>query len=119
MLVRDVGKADADLIPSYFSENSGAAGVRRSLERLRDLAAREGFHAIVFGPMEPHSVALCREVGLPYYNTIEKIPAGTWPKEWAVHWMHPRAGGYRLIAEHLVAEFERLGWIRKGAAAGG
>lgn len=119
VLVRDVDKADADLVPSYFRENSGPEGVRRTLARLRDLAAREGFHAIVFGPLEPQSEAVCRAVGIPYYNTLEKIPAGTWPAEWAVHFMHPRAGGYRLIAEHLVAEFERRGWIRPGTAAVG
>jgi lysophospholipase L1-like esterase len=112
--VKDARKAEADLVPSYFRKNSGLVGVRRSLARLRKLAAREGFRAIVFGPLAPRSVAICREVGIPYYNTLEKIPAGTWPKEWAVHFIHPRAEGYRLLARHLVAEFERLGWIRPG-----
>jgi hypothetical protein len=86
-------------------------GVRRSLARLGELGRKEGFHAIVMGPMTPGTVAIIAEAGLPCYNTYERLPAGTWPVEWYVHFMHPRTGGHRLLAESLAAEFERLGWL--------
>jgi len=111
--VNDLSHVDKSLVPAFFRENSGTEGVRRSLARLRELAAKEGFHAIVFGPLEPDSVAILAAVGLPYYNTLEKLPVGTWPEEWYVHFMHPRKGGHHLLAESLASEFDRLGWLKR------
>lgn len=111
--VNDLSHVDKSLVPEFFRENSGTEGVRRSLARLRELAAKEGFHAIVFGPINPDTVTIVAEAGLPYYNTLEKLPVGTWPEEWYVHFMHPRAGGHRLLAQSLAAEFDRLGWLAR------
>jgi len=109
--VSDLSHADKNLVPDFFRQNSGAEGVRRSFARLGELARKEGFHAIVMGPMNPATVAIVAEAGLPSYNTYEKLPAGTWPVEWYVHFMHPRKGGHHLLAESLAAEFDRLGWL--------
>ena len=111
MQINDLSHADRKLIPEFFRENSGAEGVRRSLTRLRELAAKEGFHTIIFGPFKPGTVAIIAEVGLLSFNTYKKLPKGTWPPEYNVHFMHPSAGGHRLLAQSLAAEFERQGWL--------
>jgi len=109
--IKDLSHADRKRIPGFFRENSGVEGVRRSLQRLRELAAKEGFHVLVLGPLKKGSEALVAEVGLPSYNTYQKLPKGTWPAEYNVHFMHPAAGGHRLLAESLAGEFERRGWL--------
>lgn len=109
--INDLSHVDRKLIPEFFRENSGTAGVRRSLSRLRELAAKEGFHVIVFGPLKKASSSIVDEVGLFAYNTYTKLPKGTWPAEYNVHFMHPGAGGHRLLAQSLAAEFERQGWL--------
>jgi lysophospholipase L1-like esterase len=109
--INDLSHADREHIPEFFRENSGVKGVRQSLLRLRELAAKEGFHVVVFGPLKKGSEAMVAEVGLPAYNTYEKLPKGTWPAEYNVHFMHPAAGGHRLLAQSLAGEFERRGWL--------
>ena len=109
--INDLSHADRTHIPEFFRENSGVEGVRRSLLRLRELAAKEGFHVLFLGPLKTRSDALVAEVGLPAYNTYQKLPKGTWPAEYNVHFIHPAAGGHRLLAESLAGEFERRGWL--------
>ena len=109
--VNDLSHADKSRVPDFFHENSGPAGVRRSFERLRDLAAQQDFHVIVMGPIKPPGVKILDEVGLTYYNTAVRLPVGTWPEEWYVHFMHPRKGGHHLLAQSLEKEFDRLGWL--------
>ena len=109
--IKDLSHADRTNIPEFFRENSGVEGVRRSLLRLRDLAAKEGFQVLVLGPLKQRSEAIVAEAGLPAYNTYQKLPKGTWPEAYNVHFMHPAAGGHRLLAESLAEEFERRGWL--------
>ncbi len=109
--VTDLSHADRKRVPDFFRENSGTEGVRRSLVRLHELAAQEGFHVLVFGALKKDYEAIVAEAGLPAYNTYQKLPKGTWPAEYNVHFMHPAAGGHRLLAESLAGEFERRGWL--------
>ncbi len=81
----------------------------RDLVRLREA---HGFRVLLFGPMDPHVTAICRELAIPYFNTYEKVDASRYPAEWNVHFMHPRPDGHRVLGEHLAAELDRLGWLK-------
>jgi hypothetical protein len=111
--VNDLGHADKSRVPDFFHENSGPEGVRRSFGRLRELAKERGFHVIVMGPMKPNAEKIVADAGLTFYNTAVRLPVGTWPEEWYVHFMHPRKGGHHLLAESLASEFDKLGWLTK------
>lgn len=95
-------------------------GVRRALELMRDLCRTHGCHLLVFGPLGREVLQLCRETGVDYYNTFEKIAADKYPAEYAVHYMHPRPEGHRVLAEHLARELADRGWLqpRPAVAAG-
>ncbi|MCX6997475.1 MAG: SGNH/GDSL hydrolase family protein, partial [Kiritimatiellaeota bacterium] len=102
---------DPKRVPAYILDHSGPQGVRLALQRLKDLSAREGFHALVYGPMEQAAVDICQKVGVPYYNTYDKIPADQYPSGYIIYFMHPAPGGHRVIAEHLETEFRLRGWL--------
>ena len=55
---------------------------------------------------------LCRETGVDYYNTCEKIPVGKYPDNYAIHFMHPAPAGHRVLAEHLERELAERGWLK-------
>jgi hypothetical protein len=83
------------------------------MAELKKLADANGFNLLVFGPFErPEGLRICKVAGLATYNTVEKVDAGKYPKEWAVHFMHPRAEGHRVLAEHLEQELDRRGWLK-------
>jgi len=92
-------------------DGMGTEGVRRAFTRLRDLGDKHGFHILVFGPKDEVTVALCRELGLPYSNTHAEIPADSVPDEFNVHHMHPSPQGHAVLAEHLTRELLRRGWL--------
>lgn len=109
--VTDQRDFERERIPTFFRESGEIEGVRRAFEDLKGLAARHGFKVVVFGRMRDEAVEILREVGLPYFNTKERIPVGKYPEDYYVYFMHPRPGGHRALAEELTAELERLGWI--------
>ena len=85
--------------------------VTAALRELVRLQQQHRFRTLVFGPMDAQIVAICRELGLPYYNTLEKVDATKYPSEWSLHLMHPRPEGHAVLAEHLERELDRLGWL--------
>jgi lysophospholipase L1-like esterase len=89
----------------------GEEGVRQSLRRLQGLSETHGFRVLVFGPMDDAAVAICKDVGLPCFNTYARIPVDAVPAEHRVHHMHPTAEGHAVLAEYLQAELDRLGWL--------
>jgi len=106
----------AKVIDSVVS-GTAREGVRRALRELKELGKQYDFRILVFGPMGEVVCGLCREVGLPYFNTREKVPADKYPADYAVHFMHPRPGGHRVLAEHMERELEARGWLRPRTAA--
>lgn len=94
--------------PSIFS-GTGRIGVRHALVELGRLADAHGFHALVFGPMEPWVEDICREIGIDFFNTLT-IPAARHP-EALIHHMHPDEAGHEVLAEHLERALERHGWL--------
>jgi lysophospholipase L1-like esterase len=88
-----------------------AGEVKAALRELAQLRQRHGFQVLVFGPMDRRIAAICQELGLTYYNTLEKVDASRYPADWALHLMHPRPEGHAVLAEHLERELDRLGWL--------
>ena len=94
------------------------APVAAALRELSALSREHGFKVLVFGPMDDQVIGLCRQMKIDCFNTLAKVDASAYPAEWAVHFMHPRPEGHRVLAEHLARELERLGWLtpaRNGA----
>ena len=100
-----------DVLPE-ITGGTDAGGVRRALQDLRQLSQAHDFRLLVFGPLGREILELCREVGVEYYNTIEKIPDGTYPDDYALHFMHPAPEGHRVLAEHLERELAARGWLQ-------
>lgn len=86
-------------------------GVTEALKDFKKLSETQPFHLLVFGPMDERVMGICRELGIEYCNTYEHIAPDRYPPEWAVHFMHPRAQGHRVLAEHLEQELEKRGWL--------
>jgi len=101
---------EKDVMPE-ITGGTDVAGVRRALQDMRELSRTHDFHLLIFGPLGPEILRLCREVGVDYYNTFEKIPGGIYPDDFAIHFMHPRPGGHRVLAEYLERELAERGWL--------
>ncbi len=99
-------KVDPDML-----SGTEAAGLRQAFSELKQLGDERGFRVLVFGPLGQGVRELLKGLGLPYYNTRAHVDAGRYPPEWKVHFMHPSAEGHRVLAEHLAAELDRLGWL--------
>ncbi len=105
------GELDPKLVDPVLIEHTGVPGVTKALTQIRDLGREKSFHLLIFGPMQPTAVEVCRSLGLDYFNTYEKVDASKYPPDYNVHFMHPGPGGHRILAEHLQAELERRGWL--------
>ena len=97
---------------SEIRSGADGGGVRHALQAIVKLSQQHGFHLLVFGPMGKEILQLCRETGVLYYNTYERIPDGQYPEEYAVHFMHPHPEGHRVLAEHLERELAGRGWLK-------
>ena len=95
-------------------EGIGFEGVRRAFARLADLRREHGFDLLVFGPMAVWVTQICRDLDLPYYNTLEEIPPGRYPEEYNIHGLHPRKAGHRVLAKHLEQVLTRERLLREG-----
>lgn len=114
LLAPEVYKAnevDRSLIDPALLAYTGVDGVRKAFGELKELARMNSFHVLVFGPMRREAVEICRELGIDYFNTKEKIDKRKYPSNYAVHFMHPGPGGHGVLAENLQAELVRLGWM--------
>ncbi len=98
-------------VASDVIANTGSDGVRRALSKLKALGGEFGFKVLLFGTMSERAVDICREIDLPFYNVREEIPEGTYPEEYALYFMHPRAPGHRILSERLERHLLDLGWL--------
>jgi hypothetical protein len=106
--MRDYSDAN---IPDHFKEGTDISGVKRCFYELMALSRTHGFKVLVFGPMQREAVDICKEVGVPYYNTHERIPENRYPQEYLVHFMHPSPAGHKVLAEHMEQELRSRGWL--------
>jgi hypothetical protein len=108
---RDQREFDRNKVTPEITAGTDREGVRRALAELKNLGKNHNFKVLVFGPMNAAIRDLCTSAGIPCYNTNEKIPAGKYPAEYAIHYMHPRPGGHRVLAEHLEQDLSARGWL--------
>lgn len=106
------GKVDLEQVPDSVKTGMFAEGVTKAMEQLRDLGKEHGFKVLVFGPMKDEVRAIVKKVGLDYCSTLEKIGEKQYPPEWAVHQMHPRIEGHKVLGELLAKELADRGWLK-------
>ncbi|MBN1270274.1 MAG: hypothetical protein JXB04_11855 [Kiritimatiellae bacterium] len=109
--VRKARDIERDLIDPEVLDYTGSEGVRRALTELRELGKENGFQVLLVGPMGKRIVRACEELDIACLNTLTEIKAEDYPKDYAVHFMHPRPGGHRVIAEHLERFLDQKGWL--------
>lgn len=112
--VRKGSQIEKDYMDPAVLEHTGEEGVRNSFLRLKKMGEREGFRILVAGPMYHEIVDILREIDLPFLNFYKAMPADEYPEEYAIHFMHPRPGGHRVIAEHLEQFLDEAGWLTGG-----
>ncbi|MDP8219390.1 MAG: hypothetical protein P9M03_11770 [Candidatus Theseobacter exili] len=111
--IMKVSELDSEFINPEIIDYTGPEGVKKSLLKLKQLGKEYRFKIIVFGAMKPVIIAICKAVNLDYYNILEEIPYDTYPREYEVYYMHPRAEGHRVLAEHLEKKLKTKGWLKK------
>lgn len=107
------GKVDLEQVPDSVKTGMYAEGVAKALEELKRLGTEHGFKILVFGPMKAEVTGIVKKVGLDYCNTLEKIGNTQYPADWAVHNMHPRQEGHRVLGELLAKELAERGWLQQ------
>ncbi len=105
------GEVDPRYADPAALAGAGEDGVRKALAELRRLGREHGFRVLVFGAMGQAARALCAAAGVDYVNTRQAIPAGRYPAEFRVHYMHPTVEGYRVLADVLEDALDRRGWL--------
>lgn len=109
---RELRKYDAkDVLPEIAS-GTNIEGVRQAMHELKLLSSQYGFRLLVFGPMDGNCVKICQAEAIPYFNTRERIPGDKYPKEYAVHFMHPTKGGHAVLAKELEEYLDKQGWLK-------
>lgn len=98
-------------IPDHFKDGIDVSGVKQCFAELMELSRKHRFKVLIFGPMQREAVELCKEVGIPYYNTHERIAVTRYPPEYKVHFMHPSPAGHKVLAEHIEKELRSRGWL--------
>lgn len=109
--IKDLRSFQREKVSPDILSGTETEGLRRAFTDLKSMRDQHGFQLLVFGPMGRAVRELIAEVGLPVYNTREMVDRSAYPKEWAVHFMHPTEDGHRVLGEHLAAELKRLGWL--------
>lgn len=109
--IRSLRDYDREKVVDEIKDNAGMDGVRRALARLQEMSREHSFRLIVLGPLKSNIREILNELGIEYFNTVEKINAADYPKEYAVHFMHPRPGGHAVIAEKFAEDLDRRGWL--------
>lgn len=110
--VRKGSLVEDGLVDPGVLEHTGREGVKKSFARLKRMGEEKGFRIVVVGTIKKAAQNILEGMEIPYYNLRKEIPAGRYPKEYAVHFMHPRAEGHRVIAEHLEEFLDRSGWLQ-------
>lgn len=102
---------DKKRVPEHFRNGTDIDGVTAAFRELQALGRERGFHILVMGPMQKEAHQICTRLGIPCYNTWDRISEKAYPGSYKVHFMHPRAGGHRVLAECLEREMVAQGWL--------
>lgn len=110
--VQTYNDLDHEWVDPAVLDGAGKEGVKKALLELRDLGAEHGFKTLLFGAMNRDIVHICKEIELNYLNIFEAIPKDTYPDEYGLYFMHPRAKGHAVLARHLEYYLRTNKWIR-------
>jgi hypothetical protein len=109
---KGLGRLDQEQMRADIRAGVDVGGVQAAFRRLLDLARENGFEILVFGAIAPEACAIFDRLGMPYLDLHATIPRDRYPAEWAVHFVHPRPPGHRVLAGYLERELIRRGWIK-------
>lgn len=98
-------------VPEHFKGGIDVSGVKQCFAEILELSRTHRFNVLVFGPMQREAVEICKELGVPYYNTHERISRSQYPEKYLVHFMHPAPEGHQVLAEHIEKELRSRGWL--------
>ncbi len=102
---------DEGKVPEGLRQGVDIKGVRDSFMELMALGRKHGFKVVVMGPMGKEPPVIFKEIGIPFYNTFERIDAKKYPEDYLVFFMHPAAAGHRVLAEYLEQDLRDRGWL--------
>lgn len=109
--VGDQRQYDKRRVPAHFRNGTDIKGVTTAFRELQALGQERGFRILVMGPMQMEAHRICDRLSIPCYNTWDRIPKNAYPKDYMVHFMHPRASGHRVLAGCLEQELMTRGWL--------
>jgi hypothetical protein len=109
--IHDQRQYDETKIPASVRQGVDIEGVRTSFLDLMALGKEHGFKVVVMGPMGRYAPDIFKEIGIPFYNTHDRIDGSKYPEDYNVFFMHPAAGGHRVLAETLEADLRSRGWL--------
>lgn len=109
--INDQRAYDKDKIPDVLKQGVDIDGVRSSFLKLMALGKQHGFKVVVMGPMGKEPPEIFKGIGIPFYNTHDRIPDGTYPDSYLIYHMHPSAEGHRVLAEVLEKDLRTRGWL--------
>ncbi|OGV46546.1 MAG: hypothetical protein A2X46_06325 [Lentisphaerae bacterium GWF2_57_35] len=105
----------SEIDPAYVDpvvvEYARVSGVKKAMEELKALSEQQDFKLLVYGPMGKDIREICDALGIAYADTWIEISETNLPPDYAVHFMHPGAGGHRMLGETLEKVLERKGWL--------
>jgi len=110
--LNDQRQYDTARIPEHFRKGMYVEGVKSSFLELMELARTKGFKVVVMGPMNSDAQDIFKEIGIPFYNTKERIDASKYPSDYSIYFMHPKAGGHRVLASTLEQDLRDRGWLK-------
>lgn len=107
----DMRQFDRRRIPEVFKSGVDTAGVKAVFIDLMELGRKHGFKVVVMGPMQREAKEIFTAIGIPFFDTRDRVDASKYPKDYAVHFIHPSAGGHRVLAETLEQDLRSRGWL--------
>lgn len=105
---------DSSLVDPAVLDGVGEPGVRKAMQELAALGRQYGFRVLVFGPLNDHVEAICRDAGLTQFDTWKRVKARNYPKEHNLHAMHPSEGGHGVLGQYLADFLVSEGWVAGG-----
>jgi len=109
---RELRKFDKEKVLPEIVAGTNVKGVQQAMRDMNNLSHQNGFRLLVFGPMDGIIVKICQDAGISYYNTRDNIPADKYPKEYAIHYMHPRKEGHAVLAKALEKYLTEQDWLK-------
>lgn len=116
---KGLGRLDQERMRADIRDGIDVGGVQAAFQQLVDLSREHRFEVLVFGAIAPEACAIFDRLGVPYFDLHAAIPRDRYPAEWAVHFVHPRAEGHRVLAGYLERELVRRKWIDPPATSTG